>query len=124
VSERSFGDKWAETERARGAFVQKIPAASVAGIPDWLHVASGEGIGVVEAKEMLEGPSAFRISQLTEAQRWTLRTVERFGGRAEVVIVGPGRFVRLPYGELLRSVDAKGSLSREAFFCLAERYAN
>jgi hypothetical protein len=126
VSEKSLGERWADTERAEGAFVFKVPAASIAGIPDYVHVASGFGIGLVEAKEGFpdaDAPgTALRLSQFTEVQRWTLTTLERFGGRAEAVILASGSYVRMAWGELLRSVNARGTLTRDAFHNLAQRY--
>ena len=102
MSERSLGDKWAARERARGAFVLKLPAFVTSGIPDWLHVVSGEGIGLVEAK-LAQGPralAAYNPVQLTGAQHFTLRMVGRHGGRAQVLVLAPEGFVVLDWQEL------------------------
>jgi hypothetical protein len=82
--------------------VLKLPASSTAGIPDWLHVVSGQGIGLVEAKLALHSRRdevVYRPAQLTAAQRFTLRMVHRAGGRAQVLVLAPEGFVVMEWPE-------------------------
>jgi hypothetical protein len=109
VSERSLGDKWAERERARGAYVLKLPASSTAGIPDWLHVVSGQGAGLVEAKLALHSRRdevVYRPEQLTRAQRFILRMVGKHGGRAQVLVLASGGYVVLDWREMEKPLGA------------------
>lgn len=109
MSERSLGDDWADLERAAGAFVMKLPASTTAGIPDWLHVKPGLGIGLVEAKQTQGcegfGLPAFALKQLSGAQRWILRTVARFGGRAQVLILDSDGYMLLDWADVPRRMS-------------------
>lgn len=92
-SERTRGDKWAEFLERRGAWVQKLPASSLAGLPDWLVVSStGAGSRLVEAKVLQTRGAAFVPSQCTGAQRFFLEAVARHGGQASILILGPDGF--------------------------------
>jgi hypothetical protein len=93
-SERALGDQWAETKRARGAWVQKLPASNLSGVPDWL-LGYGLGIAFVEAKRRLEGSTAYHPRQLTRAQRFFLDQVARHSGDARVVVLGEEGFVEI-----------------------------
>ena len=71
----------------------KLPASSLAGLPDWLLVEPGQGVCLVEAKLRRPMGAAFVRSQLTRAQRFFLECVSRFGGIAYVLILDPSGFV-------------------------------
>ena len=115
MSERSRGDQWAEVMRARGAWVQKLPAL-IPGIHDWLMVRPGLGICLVEAKKLQEKGSAFVPSQCTRAQRFWLEVVARYGGRSYILVLGPDKWVMLPVqGKVKR-------ISRQVFKQWAQSY--
>jgi hypothetical protein len=78
--------------------VQKLPASSLAGLPDWLVVDEVRGIQLVEAKRMLEGGhTGYRPSQLTRAQRFFLNAVAQHGGDASVVVLGEEGYAEMPW---------------------------
>jgi len=98
VSERSLGDRWAELRRARGAFVQKLPASSVAGIPDWLLVHRPFGAQLFEAKRALEGAYAYVPEQLTAAQRFVLGQIaRRWKPAAQLLILDETGYLEMNY---------------------------
>jgi hypothetical protein len=101
-SERALGDRWAELLRGRGCWVCKLPASSLAGLPDWLVVEPHAGIRLVEAKLKRRSGAAFLPSQLTRAQRFFLEVVSRFGGDSRVLILGPETWLedQVLYGEV------------------------
>lgn len=104
-TERGRGNLWAKGWRAAGAWVQKLPASSLAGLPDWLLVFPGRGICLVEAKLLRPKGHAFLPSQLSRAQRFFLSVVARHGGEAWVVVLGPESFLEvrvMPDGEIPR----------------------
>jgi hypothetical protein len=76
-----------------GNWVCKLPASSLAGLPDWLLVCRPHGICLVEAKKLQPKGAAFVPSQLTKAQRFFLEVVARHGGMAFVLILGPGHWL-------------------------------
>lgn len=88
-SERILGNDWAEVMRDRGAWVQKLPASSLAGLPDWLMVHPDVGICLVEAKKLRNSGAAFLPSQCSRAQRFFLEVVARYGGKSRVLVLGP-----------------------------------
>lgn len=96
ASERKLGDRWASWWRTRLAWVQKLPASGLSGVPDWLLVEPG-GTRFYEAKRRLEGRVAFKPAQLTRAQRFFLDQVARHGGRAGVVVLDEVGFVELKW---------------------------
>ncbi len=115
-SERKLGDQWAKLKRSQGAWVVKLPASSLAGLPDWFIVERRTGTRVVEAKLLQVKGSAFVPSQCTRAQRFFLECVNRHGGRASILILGPGEWAEIPvWGD----VEA---VSRDAFYREAKGY--
>ena len=114
-SERALGDRWATFQHGLGNWVCKLPASSLAGLPDWLMV-DCFGVSLVEAKKIQPKGAAFVPSQCTRAQRFFLEAVGRHGGRAYVLVLGPERWFMLPV------FDHVTALSRVTFGELAETY--
>jgi hypothetical protein len=114
-SEKALGTKWAEFQRGMGNWVVKLPASSLAGLPDWLLV-DPLGISLVEAKLLQPRGNAFVPSQLTRAQRFFLEVVARHGGRSYVLVLGPESWFMMPVR------DHVTALSRRIFDQLAEPY--
>ena len=88
-TERALGNCWAKLMSNVGHWVQKLPASSLAGLPDWILVTAEVGIVLVEAKLLQSRGNAFVPSQCTKAQRFFLEAVSRHGGEAYVLVLGP-----------------------------------
>ena len=116
MSERSRGDKWADVMRAEGAWVQKLPSSSLAGMPDWMLVWPPFGVCLVEAKKLQEKGSAFVPSQCSTAQRFFLEVVARHGGHSFILVLGPDRWYMQ---KVLLTVSP---VFRDIFDALAEPY--
>ena len=102
MTERSLADRWAEIQRnwpVRRYFVMKLPASSVAGIPDWLRVGPPYGAQLFEAKLALpDGEWAFDPRQLSGAQRFTLGAIaRRWKPAAQLLILDETGYLELPY---------------------------
>jgi len=99
VTEKALGERWAKDLRAAGGFVQKIPASTICGIPDYIVVARPAGIRVVEAKLRLPGRVAYDPKQLRRAQRWFLEAFHAvLGFGASVLVLDPEGWVELDWG--------------------------
>ena len=94
--ERSRGDDWAEGLKAAGCWVQKLPASSMSGLPDWLVGRLG-GLHprFVEAKAALDGGVVYRPNQVTNAQRFFLDRWVESGGRASILILAEDGWVEI-----------------------------
>ncbi len=89
--ERTRGDLWAEKLRAQGCWVQKLPASSLPGVPDWLvGKDGGGGTRWVEAKtlEAVRHNGSRPAQACTGAQRFFLDRVHRAGDTASVLVLG------------------------------------
>lgn len=76
MNERDLGDLWAAERQAMGAWTVKLPASSLAGLPDWLVL---DGLAEFwEAKKALPGAKAYDPSQLSAAQRFFQRMLARY----------------------------------------------
>lgn len=109
MTERQLGNKWAAKRREAGAFVQKLPASTISGIPDW-YVADREGVGVLEAKKALdEGPLAYSPQQLTGAQIYFLRCTHLSCTRSDamhagVLVLAEDGYLELSWAEACRAL--------------------
>ena len=86
--------------RASGCWVQKLPASSMAGLPDWLVGrikvdVHQNGPRFVEAKAALKGATVYRPGQLTTAQRFFLDRWEESGGWASVLVLAEDGWVEI-----------------------------
>lgn len=116
-SERQLGNRWAAFMRACGWWVCKLPASSLAGLPDWLAVGGPYGITLVEAKKLQPKGAAFVPSQCTRAQRFFLNAVARHGGVAFVLVLGPDTW-------LMQRVEKEGvqRINRRTFDFMSHPY--
>lgn len=109
-SERELGDLWAAQLERAGCWVQKLPASSMAGLPDWLvGRLGGEPPRFVEAKRIGRGVVAFKPDQVTGAQRYFLNRWVQSGGKASLLLLGEEGWVEIAWP------DADRQLSRRAF---------
>lgn len=101
MNERRLGDRWAEVLRARECWVQKLPAGTIAGIPDWLVGEPGQGLRLVEAKAVLghrELAYHRELSHLTLAQKFWLDQAARFGA-AGLLLLDEHGYAELKWDE-------------------------
>lgn len=112
--ERERGDLWAERLREAGYWVQKLPASSLSGMPDWLvgHPRGMQGTRWVEAKT-LEAVLAAKGHRPWEAcsgaQRFWLQRAGRAGDRCSVLVLSADRYLELDWK------DARAPLTLGAF---------
>ena len=99
--ERERGDRWADKLQARGWWVQKLPASSMAGLPDWLVGKPSEaGTRWVEAKTLeavLDAKGRRPTRACTGAQRFFLDRVSRAGDHASLLVQGPLTYLELAW---------------------------
>ena len=104
-AERSRGDRWAEKLRASGCWVQKLPASSMAGLPDWIVGkikvdVHQPGPRFVEAKTLEAVESAkgrIPANACTTAQRFFLDRWTRSGGYAGLLILAEDAWIEISY---------------------------
>lgn len=118
--EKERGLDWAKLMKQRGAWVQKLPASVLAGVPDYVIAEPGRGLRVCEAKAALEGASCFRPRQCSGAQRLFLNAVTRFAGPeyATVLILGDTCWLEVTWA----SVRRRRSLSTKVLLRDGEAY--
>lgn len=106
--ERGLGDRWADRMRRHGWWVQKLPASSMGGLPDWRvgHPGLPFPPRFVEAKRAGPRTSQFalRRSQLTAAQRFFLERECRAGGSVSVLILGPESYLEVAWEDVGQGV--------------------
>lgn len=88
--ERKRGDRWAELLRSQGWWVQKLPASSTSGVPDWLRGHVDHGLVWTEAKTLevvQQAPGRRPMNACTVAQRFWLSQIVRYGGRASLLVL-------------------------------------
>lgn len=104
--EREWGDRWAETLRASGCWIQKLPASMMSGLPDWLvgrldgldpRFVEAKTFGAVQNSKGQSPRAACTTSQQFFLDRWT-----RSGGRASVLIVDESGFIEIDWKDAHR----------------------
>lgn len=109
--ERDRGDKWAAKRHAMGGWTQKLHAAGLTGIPDWLL--ADIHLYLVEAKAAVDGPVAYDPEQLRTGQAWFLKTLARYAPKAGMVVVlGAQGYVELRWPESHRKLHRGDFLER------------
>lgn len=99
------GKKWAKILVSQGWWVEKLPASSLSGVPDWLQGRPDCGVIFTEAKtyEKVKIKGTPR-SACTRAQQFFLDQVVRNGGYATILIVGEDHWVEHDWA----SIDVVG----------------
>lgn len=102
MNERERGDKWAAKLRALGAWVQKLPSSSMAGIPDWLVVYEHRNhwddyARFVEAKRLEVTIGREAKHACTLAQRFFLNAVDAHGGCSSVLVLDDEGYAEFPW---------------------------
>lgn len=113
-SERSLGDEWAEVLRASGCWVQKLPATSMAGLPDWLVGRLGAVGGVkarfVEAKTLaavLGAKGKTPRAACSTAQQFFLDRWVQSGGRGSVLVLDESGWIEIDWRDAHRRLTAE-----------------
>ncbi len=95
--ERTGGDRWAELLGTQGWWVQKLPASTTSGVPDWLRGHVDYGLVWTEAKTVEAVEAKGPRLACTVAQRFWLNQVVRYRGRATLLVVAEEGWMELEW---------------------------